>query len=65
MSHLFDGTVCSEIAWYDFFTNLIRNWISCEDTIVGNDDTVIDISQRTLQIESLESESFFRLRGMY
>jgi hypothetical protein len=47
------------MTWYDFFTDLIQNWISCGSTIVGNDDTVIDKSQRTLQIESLESESFF------
>jgi hypothetical protein len=44
------STVCGEMTWYDFFTNLIRNWISCESTIVENDDTVIDKSQRTLQV---------------
>ena len=69
-------TVCGEMAWYDFFTNLIRNCISCESTsLCGKDDTVIDKSQRTLQVGRvnpfsclLESGSFFLSvcgRGVY
>ena len=56
------STVCGEMTWYDFFTNLIRSWISCGSTIVGSDDTVIDEPQRTLQVGEF---FFFRLRTRY
>jgi len=58
----FDGTVCSEIPCYDFFTNAIRNWIDCGGTIVRNDDAVIDILQRTLQVRRANK---FRVREFF